>query len=450
MYEPVKKIEVSIWGQRVGVVALDPKLGSYVFAYDPNFIKKRIELSPIMMPVSTQPYVFTDLPVNTYKRLPAMLADSLPDAFGNRLVEKWMARQGISPDKITSLDRLAYMGKRSMGALEFKPVRSPHVAESTAIEMARLVESTNNEINGNANTDDMTEAALMQIIQVGTSAGGARAKAVIAWNPATKEIRTGQFDVTPGFEHWLLKIDGVNDKKATLNVSNDYGRTEYVYYQMASHAGIKMYPCQLLEENGRAHFMTKRFDRDNNQKHHIQTLCALSHLDYNQIATHDYSQLFITIDRLGLDYKDKEEAYRRMVFNVMACNCDDHTKNISFILKEGGEWKLTPAYDMIYAYNPNGEINNQHLMSVNGKFKDISITDIKEVANRFSIGTANKAIEQVSESVKLWPQLAKEAGINPNKVQRIHQHHEQIRKSLLDTNNISMKKERMKRKDMER
>ena len=324
MYKPVKAIEVRIWGQSVGAVARDPKLDYYAFEYDPQFVASGIPLAPRAMPLSaaTEPFVFTDLPEITYKRLPAMLADALPDDFGNNLIDAWLAAHGVNKASITPLDRLAYMGRRGLGALEFKPVRGPNVQSSSAIEMSKLVESARRAVQGNLAND--AEAALQQIIQVGTSAGGARAKAAIAWNPDTQEIRAGQFDVDSGFEHWILKFDGMGEDRE-LGSTSSFGRIEFAYSRMARRAGIRMSDCHLLEENGRAHFMTRRFDRGGNQKHHLQTLCALAHLDYRQKATHDYNQYLQMIQELKLGHEALEEAFRRIAFNVMARNGDDLT-----------------------------------------------------------------------------------------------------------------------------
>lgn len=423
MYKPVTVIEVRVWGKTVGAVALDPKLGYYAFEYAPRFVDSQVELAPLTMPLSAarEPFLFSDLPELTYQRLPALLADALPDDFGNSLIDAWMAREGIEKSKITALDRLAYMGKRGIGALEFKPARSSGKASSTAIKLSRLIESARSAVHGDIGADHLAKAALAQIIQMGTSAGGARAKAAIAWNPATHEIRAGQFDVAPGFEHWLLKFDGMGADRE-LGGSQDYGRIEYAYYLMARAAGIKMSRCRLLEENGRAHFMTQRFDRDENKKHHMQSLCALAHLDYKQKGTHDYNQLLLAINRLKLDYLALEEAFRRMAFNVMAANCDDHTKNFSFILREGEAWELAPAYDLTHAFNPLGEWTYQHLMSVNGKFADISRADLMTVADRFGIGTASTILKRVREAVSAWPDYAAEAGVAAKEVDRILQH----------------------------
>lgn len=427
MYKPVTRIEVYIWEHKVGAVALDPKSGYYVFAYYPQFSKLGIELAPIQMPaMSFSPYVFAYLPELTFKRLPALLADCLPDDFGNSLIDAWMAKQGVTKSNITALDRLAYMGKRGMGALEFRPDRTNAKQSVTAIKLSNLVETARKAIHGDMSEDHLAEAALNQLIKVGTSAGGARAKATIAWNPETDEIRAGQFKVVPGFEHWLLKFDGLGPDLA-LGSTMDYGRIEFAYFQMATQAGIKMSPCRLMLEGNRAHFMTKRFDRDENKKIHMQTLCAMAHLDYKQIATHDYSQLFQTIDQLGLDYQAKEESFRRMVFNVLSANCDDHSKNISFLLREWGTWELAPAYDVTHAFNPNGEWTHQHLMSVNGKFKNITRADVMSVANRFAIGTAGKVITQVEEAIGGWSELAEKAGIDPSEIVRIKNDHEKMK-----------------------
>lgn len=424
MYKPVDAIEVRVWGKKVGAVALDPKLGYYVFEYEPAFVKTGIELAPRAIPLSEAPgpFVFTSLPEATYKRLPALLADALPDDFGNALIDAWMAKQGVERDSITTLDRLAYMGKRGMGALEFKPVKGPSAKSSTALALADLIEEARRAVHGELGSDDLAQAALSQIIKVGTSAGGARAKAVVAWNPKTEEIRAGQFDVEEGFEHWLLKFDGMGEDRE-LGGSQDYGRIEYAYHKMAAAAGIDMPPCRILVENGRAHFMTRRFDRDGNRKHHMQTLCAMAHLDYKQKASHDYNQLFQTIDQLRLGYEAKEEAFRRMAFNVMAANCDDHTKNFSFLLREGEGWTLAPAYDVTHAHNPKGAWTSQHLMSVNGKFTDITRQDLLTVADRFGIGTATKVLGQIGHAVKAWPDFATSANVSPKERDRISSHH---------------------------
>ena len=418
MYRPVDLIEVRAWGATVGGVSIDPGLGYYVFEYDPKWQARGIELAPLTMPVSQSLHVFPLLPEATYKRLPAMLADALPDDFGNALIDAWMAREGVPKSAITPLDRLAYLGARGMGALEFRPTRGPRHRKATAVAISRLVVSARNALSGKFDGDRETEAAITNLIQVGTSAGGARAKAVIAWNPETLEIRSGQLPADPGFDYWLLKLDGVG-KDHELGTGGFYGRIEYAYYLMAKATGIEMFESRLLEENDRAHFMTRRFDRQNGSKQHIQTLCAMQHLDFKQRGTHDYNQYFQAIAALKLPETALEEGFRRMVFNVLAANCDDHTKNLSFLMDESGKWQLAPAYDVTHAYNPKGEWTYQHLMSVNGKFQDITRADLEAVGDRFLIPGYRRIIKSVSEAVGRWPEFAGAAGLPPAEIQRV-------------------------------
>jgi serine/threonine-protein kinase HipA len=314
------------------------------------------------------------------------------------------------------------MSNRAMGALQFKPTRGPK-HKPTSIVMSDLVNEARKAVEGSIVDEDQANAALRSIIDVGTSAGGARAKAVIAWNRETNEIKAGQLDAPEGFEHWLLKFDGMG-RDNELGASADYGRIEYAYYLMAKTAGLDMMECRLLHENGRSHFMTKRFDRDSGGvRHHIQTLCAMSHLDFKKKGVNSYSQLFSTIQALALPYEQKEEAFRRMVFNVMGRNCDDHTKNLSFRLRQGHPWELTPAYDITFAHNPKGEWTSQHLMSVNGKFKDFLEEDLLEVADRFAIGTAKSVISTVRNAIKEWPDFAGQAGLSKALLEDIQKQH---------------------------
>jgi serine/threonine-protein kinase HipA len=412
-YKHVRAVEVHLWGMHLGSVALDPSYGYYVFAYTPACAAKGVEPAPLHMPVANaEPYLFTDLPEATYKRLPAMLSDALPDDFGNALINRYMADQGIAAQDVTALDRLAYMGTRAMGALTFKPSRGPTRHKPTAIELSTLVEQARQAVTGDVSDDAHANAALRSIIDVGTSAGGARAKAVIALHPETGEIRSGQLDAPEGFEHWLLKFDGMGVDQE-LGTSQNYGRIEYAYHLMARAAGIHMTPCRLLKENGRAHFMTQRFDREGQSgRHHMQTLCAMAHVDYKKKGTNAYAQLFHTLGQLALPYEDLEEAFRRMVFNVMARNCDDHTKNFAFLLRQGGtRWELAPAYDVTFAHNPKGEWTHQHLMSVNGKFKGFDVADLLAEADRFGVGTAKRVIEEVRAAVLRWPEFAQQADL---------------------------------------
>lgn len=417
-------IEVRIWGQRVGAVAPDPRLGCHVFAYDPAWKRSGLELAPLTMPLSdTSPtFAFPNLAEPCYHHLPGLLADALPDDFGNALIDAWMARKGMDKNAVTTLDRLAYMGKRGMGALEFKPARGAHRESVEPLQMQNLVEAARKVIQGDLSGDVHAQAALANIIRVGTSAGGARAKAVVTCNPQTKEIRSGQFDAAEGFQHWVLKFDGMG-KDLELGGNADYGRIEYAYHLMARAAGIHMSECRLLEENGRAHFMTRRFDREvveqKTLKHHVQTLCAMNHLDYKQRATHAYAQLFIVLAKLKLGDEANTQAFRRMAFNVMAKNCDDHSKNFAFRLKQGGAWELAPAYDLTHAHNPKGEWTFQHLLGINGKFSNITRADLLQEADRFGVRRPLDIIADVRAALESWPRFAAEAGLANKTVEAI-------------------------------
>lgn len=440
MYIPVDLIEVRLWGRRIGAVALDPTFGYYVFSYDTKFIPRGIDMgidiAPLQAPIGgdARIFVFPNLPAETFYKLPAFLADALPDKFGNAVIDAYMAKEGVTKSQITPLDRLAYIGGRGMGALEFKPVRGPkQTRKPSALKMKSLIEGARSIVAGTFNSDMESNAALANLFQVGTSAGGARAKAVIAWNRITGEIRPGQLVSTENFEHWLLKFDGISADK----ISSCFGRIEYAYSLMAKAAGITMTECHLLEENGLAHFMTKRFDREIVQvigsqeknpkavtgtgtlKHHTQTLCAMSHLDFNQRGTHDYNQYFQVVHALELSDADVQQAFLRMAFNVVAANCDDHTKNFSFILRQLGpdsleskvRWELAPAYDVTHAYGKDSLWNAEHLMSVNGKFKDILDADLLIVAERYLVPNAKALLAAVKKAVSGWPSFAKQANI---------------------------------------
>ena len=351
-YEPVEAIEVRAWGKSVGALVLDPGSGYYAFEYTAAWRRSGVQLAPLTMPLSERVFVFPTLPTATFRRLPAMIADSLPDTFGNAVVDAALAREGVGREAVTPLDRLAYMGRRGVGALEYRPARGPVARTPTTVQVGQLVEAARSLVRGGLADDRDTQAALANLIAVGTSAGGARAKAVIAWNPATGELRSGQLDVPAGFEHWLLKLDGVG-ADLELGTGSEYGRIEYAYHLMARDAGLAMSDCRLLEEHGRAHFMTRRFDRTEAGKLHLQTLCAIAELDFNQRGTHDYAQYLQAIDRLGLGGQARAEGFRRMVFNLWAANCDYHTKNLSFLADEAGQWSMAPAYDVTHAKNPN-------------------------------------------------------------------------------------------------
>lgn len=419
-YYPVDAVEVQAWGERIGAVALDPASGYYAFEFYPEWAARGVELAPGTMPSTGGPYVFPQLPVDTFHRLPALLADALPDDFGNALIDAWLATHGVARNAVTPLDRLAYMARRGLGALEFSPSRGPRHRKPSAVELSTLVEGARALIEGEFLGDRETEAAIQGLIQVGTSAGGARAKAVVAWNRETGEIRSGQLPADPGFEHWLIKLDGLG-RDLELGPGEAHGRVEYAYYLMASAAGIQMSESTLLEENGRAHFMTRRFDRGaDGAKLHTLTLCGLAQLDFRQRGTHDYAQLFQAAESLALGEAARGEIFRRMVLNVLAANNDDHTKNHSFLLAgPGAKWELSPAYDVTYAYNPHGDWTYQHLMSVNGKFRNISRDDFLAVADRHQVPEARASIAAVRAAVADWAGFAAKAGLSPAQAEAI-------------------------------
>lgn len=424
-YVPLDVVEVLAWGRTVGAVALDPRTGFYVFEYDSAWRRGGRELAPTTMPTATARHVFPSLPPVTFHRLPALLADALPDDFGNALTTAYLVNEGVDGGSITPLDRLAYLGNRGTGALEFRPARGPRNQKPTAVVLSELVTAARSAVVGAFDTGAGITEALAHLIAVGTSAGGARAKAVVSWNPDTDEVRSGQMGADPGFQQWLVKLDGVGPDR-DLGESADYGRIEYAYHRMALAAGITMSECRLLHEGGRAHFMIRRFDRrPDGTKVHMQTLCALAHLDFRQIGVHDYSELFDLIDRLDLGPDARAEAFRRMVFNVAAANCDDHTKNVSFLLGEGGGWQLSPAYDMTHAHSPVSPWTAQHLMAVNSRRVGITGEDLRIVADRFAVPGSRGIVAQVLDAVARWGELAGDAGVGAAAAQRVGRHIEQ-------------------------
>jgi len=423
---------INIWNRRVGAVSWDEGRRLATMEFDENFIKEGIDLSPIIMPLSelikgNRIYSFENLSEITYKGLPGLLADSLPDRYGNRLINEWLAIQGRSEEDFSTVDRLCYIGKRGMGALEYEPAilgkedRSESINIEELAELARHVLNERKKLNPRSRISDKN--TLNEIIRVGTSAGGARAKAVIAINDRTGKIRSGQVDVPEGFEHWILKFDGIKDNQ--LGEPAGYGRIEYAYYKMAKDAGINMEECRLLEENGRAHFMTKRFDRKpGNERIHMQTLCGIAHFDYNDPNSYSYEQLFQIMRKIRLPYADAREMYRRIIFNIAGKNLDDHTKNISFLLRENQSWRLSPAYDLIYNHNPEGKWTRRHQMSVNGKRESISYNDLITLGNENSIRSPKEIIEQVLEVLNNWKKYAKDVGLEKRRIKEINKNME--------------------------
>lgn len=408
--------QVFLWNQEVGAIAWDENRQCGVFEYTSSFARSGLEVSPLQMPVIPgRLYQFPQLNNNTFQGLPGLLADSLPDRFGNLLINKWLTQQGRSISDFSPIERLCYMGSRSMGALEFKPALSRKRKSSFPVEVAGLVELVNEimQARENLTTNLMSnrDEALEAILRVGTSAGGARPKAVIAYNPTTEEVRSGQLDIPPGFEAWLLKFDGVKDKH--FSTPQGYGRVEYAYFRMARQAGIEMEDCRLLSDHeGRSHFMTRRFDRlPGNEKKHMHSLCGIAHYDFNFPGAYSYEQALEVIRRLSMGQDKANQLYRRMVFNVLARNQDDHTRNISFIMDKSGEWTLAPAYDMVWSYNPKGDWTSTHQMSINGKRDHFEINDLLAVAKSADIKQAKELLHDVAKAIIHWPDFAREASV---------------------------------------
>ena len=424
--------KVQLWGRTIGAVALDAGRDVAAFQYAAEFARSGIELSPLTMPLSERVYEFPTLPPITFHGLPGLLADSLPDKFGNTLIDAWLATQGRTPENFHAVERLCYTGTRGMGALEFAPVLGPRPRTATKIEIDGLVRLAGEVLTHRGDLQGHfheagKEKSLRDLLRVGTSAGGARAKAVIAWNRATNEVRSGQIAAGEGFEHWLLKFDGVaGNKDKELEDPKGYGTIEYAYHLMAQAAGITMSECRLLEENGRRHFMTRRFDRlAGGAKLHMQSLCALAHFDFNQAGAYAYEQALLTIRQLKLPMAAVEEQFRRMVFNIVARNQDDHVKNIAFLMNQQGEWSLAPAFDVTYSFNPSGSWTATHQMTLNGRSDGFALADFAACAKAAMMkrGRAAKIIEEVRAAVKHWPEFAAKARLADDwrdKIQKTH------------------------------
>ena len=404
---------INLWGKRVGAIAwdIDRRLGFFEFA--PSFLSNKWDVAPLKMPIEGaggRIFSFAELRDNqTFKGLPGLLADVLPDKYGNTLINVWLARNGRPADSLNPVELLCFIGKRGMGALEFEPIEPKVTNGATKIELDSLIDVAQKILSGrqdfNSDLSANEEKALVDVLKIGSSAGGARAKALIAYNPITKEVRSGQAESPKGFSNWLIKFDGVTDHQ--FGISYGYGRVEMAYHLMARDAGILMTACQLLEENDRAHFMTERFDREYGKgKIHVQSFCAMAHYDFNNITGYSYEQLFETMRSLLLPYSDAEQLYRRMVFNVAARNCDDHTKNFAFIMDKSGQWRLAPAFDVCYSYRPGSEWVSQHSLSINGKRKEITRADLISVARNMNIKKSAQIIDHIVEIVSRWTEYA--------------------------------------------
>lgn len=415
--------QVTMYGRTIGYVRWDSQYNVAQFEYDTDFTKTGIQPSPLLMPTREgRVYSFGELNRETFRGLPGMLADSLPDTYGQALFNRWLALTGRTSGN--PVESLCFMGKRCMGALEFEPAIEDgfnveqRIGFDSLVSVAREALTEKDSFQTNLSADK--KAAITEILRLGTSAGGQRAKAIIAYNKSTGEVRSGQVNAPIGFDYYLIKLDGVS-ATAGFKPTQNYGRLEYSFAKLARACGIDMTECSLIEENGRAHFLTKRFDRVNGEKVHMQTLCGIAHYDYRLLRGYSYEQAFNVMRALRLSYSEAQEMFRRIVFNVVIRNQDDHTKNISFLMDRQGKWHLSPAYDMGYAYNPNGSWTSMHQMSVNGKFDDITRADLLELATRNNIRNARETIDMVCDTCANWTLIAKECGIPQATIDRISQ-----------------------------
>jgi serine/threonine-protein kinase HipA len=420
--------EVKMWGSRIGAITLEDNQQTASFQYDPDFAQSGIEVSPLMMPLSGRVYSFPSLAKESFHGLPGLLADSLPDRFGNALIDAWLASQGRDSKSFNAIERLCYTGSRGMGALEFFPAQGPKPTNHHLLQVDRLVKLASEILTHRDSlqtnfTEEADAKAMKDILRVGTSAGGARAKAVIAWNPKTNKVRSGQTNADKGFEHWLIKFDGVsNNRDKELADPMGYGVIEYAYSKMAADCGIKMSDCRLFEEGDRRHFMTRRFDRlDGGDKLHMQSLAAMVHLDFNQAGAHSYEQAFDAMRRLDLSTGETTQMYRRMVFNVIARNQDDHVKNIAFLMDRRGNWTMAPAYDMTYSYQPSGKWTSSHQMTINGKRDNFMMEDFLESGKSALLkrGQAKRILNEIRQVVSRWCDYADQVGVNSNQRDKV-------------------------------
>lgn len=425
-------VDVYLWGKNVGTLLWDDEKEVASFQYDKLFLDSGLDVSPLMMPLDRsggEVYQFMENRTNCFKGLPGLVADSLPDAFGNQIIDEWFAAEGLPDEQITPLDRLCYVGERAMGAMEFKPMKSMEGLErSTVLHINELMSLAEDVFKNKEQFQSKLlnqDKRILDILKVGTSAGGAKPKAIIAYNQSTNEVRSGQVKAPEGFSYWLLKFDGGTYSEHAHITENPkgIGNIEYAYYLMAKDCGIDIMESKLLQEGDSFHFMTKRFDRgDKGEKFHVQTLAGIAHYDRDQ--RHSYEEIFRIMRKLSFSYPDQKQFFLRMVFNVMARNHDDHTKNHSFIMDKVGKWRLAPAYDLCYSYSPNGKWTNKHQMSLNGKRDGFVFEDLLRVADKMGVKESKEIIDQVVNSISKWNEFAQEAGVNSN-------HSRQIQNKLL-------------------
>lgn len=429
----INTAEIKMWGTRIAIIHLEAEKSYVSFEYDKEFAKSGIQVAPIYMPLSNRIYEFPNLNSAAFPGVPGMIADSLPDTFGNAIINQWLASQGKTDRDFNVIDRLCYTGSRGMGALEYLPANGPAPGADEPINVSEMVKFASDILNKRERVklENIDKLTYNQLLQLGTSAGGARAKVVIAWNENTKEIRSGQINLEKDFDYWLMKFDGVSKNgDHGLDDKPEYTLIEYAYYKMALLAGIEMNECRIFSENGHNHFMTKRFDRVNGKKLHMQTLGAIAHIDYNTPGLCSYEQAVIYMRQMNLDAKEIEQLFRRMVFNVLAVNQDDHVKNISFLMDKKGVWKLSPAYDVTFSYDVGNKWLSAHQMLVNGKNDNITIEDLIASGHAMDISTkrCKKIIGDVKNAVDQWISIADKVGIgektarNVETVIKLHKH----------------------------
>ncbi|HMJ34981.1 MAG TPA: type II toxin-antitoxin system HipA family toxin [Baekduia sp.] len=418
-----------LWGTRVGAVSIESGDPFATFQYDPAFVPSGIQLSPVHMPLRAEPYRFTRLPVDPFDGLPGLLADALPDTWGRALVDSWLAADGRSPASFDIVERLCYVGTRGMGALEFQPSIEPSTPTGRDLQLDRLVELASEALAQREAfiaelAENPEEEEMKAILAIGTSAGGARPKAIVAFNQATGQVRSGQLDGEPGFEHWLLKFDGVSKAGDHGLVDPEgWGAIEYAYWRMATRAGVEMSECRLLPENGRRHFMTRRFDRPpGGDKLHMQTLAALDHVSYRMPGIYGYDQTMVLMRGIGISLPEIEQLFRRMVFNIVARNQDDHVKNVAFLMDRSGRWTLAPAYDVTWACDPTNQWLQSHQMTINGKRDRISVADLIAIEKRVGLkrGSAKRILAEVTDAVATWPEIAVEVDVDPDMARDIN------------------------------
>ena len=419
-----RMVKVNLWGSPIGYLS-QMNNGLIGFQYDEAFITSGIEVSPLKMPLSTRTYSFPALPEQTFKGLPGMVADSLPDKFGNIIIQKYLKSLGREEDSLSVLERLCYTGKRGMGALEYEPdIDIGCVSNKIDIDaLTKLAAEILSERESFRIKHD--DQMIAQLMQSSSSVGGARAKTLIAWNPKTDEIRSGQINAGAGYEYWLFKFDNIKDNKDKDIEPDDgeYTKIEYAYYLMAKASGIEMTDCRLYKKNGLSHFMTKRFDRigEKGEKLHMQSLCALAHMDFNMPRAYSYNEAFRVMRDLRLPHHDFVQLYKRMIFNEYAKNYDDHTKNIAFLMDKKGVWSLAPAFDMTFSYRKDSIWVCEHQMLINGKSTDIKKDDLLAAAIDAGIkkGEAAAYEEQVLNAISKWLSFAETAGVSEEKAEKI-------------------------------